>query len=118
MIEIITIIAFVLIIGALLYERRSLMDQHSKEKERILDELSRTNKALISKNANEYVMTTGIDKFVPEKTPAKMEPETQPLEGASDAEFMNAIHNQLNQEDAETPEEPNNQQEHEGVSEE
>ncbi len=42
-----------------------VIENISKEKDRLLDELSRTNKALISKNATEYVMTTSIDK-VPE----------------------------------------------------
>ena len=116
--DIIVVIAFLLIIGALLYERHSLTGQHTKEKDRILDELSRTNKALISKNANDYVMTTGIDKFVPDKTPAKMEPETQPLETASDDEFMAAIRKQNSAEDAPVPDDPNLRQEHEGVSEE
>ena len=51
-------------------------------------------KAVISKNANDYVMTTSIDKVAPEeKTP--LNPDLVPEEGLSDDEFMKAINKEV-----------------------
>ncbi len=63
-----------LIILALLVHVWFLTEQYRKEKDKLLEELSRAIKALISKNATEYVMTTSIDKVDKEpKEPAQEE---------------------------------------------
>lgn len=59
---------FIIIIG-LLVHRWFLDEQHRKEKDKLLEELSRATKAVIAKNANEYVMTTSIDKVASEEKP-------------------------------------------------
>lgn len=88
--ELIVLIAFIVIIAALLVDRYLLTEQHRKEKDKLLEELSRATKAVISKNANEYVMTTSIDKVPIEEKP---EPDFDevPEEALSDEEFMKAV---------------------------
>ena len=88
--ELIVLIAFIVIIAALLVDRYLLTEQHRKEKDKLLEELSRATKAVISKNANEYVMTTGIDKVAPEPAVEK-DPDEVPEEALSDDEFMKAV---------------------------
>ncbi len=66
-----------LIIAGFLLERYISNEQHRKEKQQLLDELSRATKAIISKNANEYVMTTSIDKVVPEEKKVEEDVQTQ-----------------------------------------
>lgn len=88
--ELIVLIAFIVIIAVLLVDRYLLTEQHRKEKDKLLEELSRATKAVISKNANEYVMTTGIDKVAPEPAIEK-DPDEIPEEALSDEEFMKAV---------------------------
>ena len=84
------IVVMALIILALLIDRYFLKEQHRKEKDKLLEELSRATKAVISKNANEYVMTTSIDKVAPEPTEFK-EPDEIPEESLSDEDFFKAV---------------------------
>jgi len=81
---------FFCIIVFLLWERSSLIEQNIKEKDKILEELSRAIKAVISKNANEYVMTASIDKVPTEEKPAPPVDEIAE-ENLSDEEFFKAI---------------------------
>lgn len=90
MIELITYAIFVVIIGGLLVDRYLLTEQHRKEKDKLLEELSRATKAVISKNANEYVMTTSIDK-VPAEDKTELEPDEIPEEALNDEEFFKAV---------------------------
>lgn len=53
-----------------------VIEQVSKEKTTLLEENSRLVKALIAKNATEYVMTTSIDK-VPEQKQTQEEDDVQ-----------------------------------------
>jgi hypothetical protein len=80
---------FIIAMG-LLGDRYLLTEQHRKEKDKLLEELSRATKAVISKNANDYVMTTGIDKVAIEEKPAK-DPDEVPEESLSDDQFFKAI---------------------------
>lgn len=90
MVELIAIISLTLTVFLLLADRYLSNEQHQKEKDKILDELSKAIKAVIAKNANEYVMTTSIDKVAPEeKTVAP--PDIVPEESISDDEFFEAI---------------------------
>lgn len=72
-----------------------VIDNVSKENGRLLEELSRSNKALISKNATEYVMTTSIDK-VPVDKPQPQAEETveQDVSSLSDEAFDQFIDKQ------------------------
>lgn len=54
-----------------------MVDQEKKEKKTLLDQLQAQNRALISKNANDYVMTTSIDKVMTEEKAEKPEEEIQ-----------------------------------------
>lgn len=86
----ITLLAFIFIIVALLIERHLFAKQVRLEKDKLLDELSKAIKAVISKNANDYVMTTAIDK-VPQEDKPPTDPDLVPEESLSDEEFMQAI---------------------------
>lgn len=88
--ETLVIIAFILFIISLLFDRYLTSEQHRKEKDKLLEELSRATKAVISKNANEYVMTTSIDK-VPQEPAIEKDPDEVPEEALSDEEFMKAV---------------------------
>lgn len=65
-----------------------LLDRESKEKEKLLDANAQLSRALISKNANEYVMTTSIDKvMVDEKEEKSNFPDEMPEENLSDDQW-------------------------------
>lgn len=85
-------VLFLIIIGQAV-ERFFYTQQTQKEKDKLLEELSRATKAVISKNANEYVMTTSIDKVAPETKPAE-EPDLIPEEVLTDDEFFAGIQKQ------------------------
>ena len=89
-----------LIILALLIHNWLATEQHRKEKDKLLEELSRATKAVIAKNANEYVMTTSIDKVAPEPKIAINDDEI-PEEAMSDAQFFSAIGKGLEKESEE-----------------
>lgn len=75
------------------FERSSVVEQHTKKEDKLLEENSRLIKAIIAKNANDYVMTTSIDKVQPEvKRPT--DPDLIPEEALSDEEFMESIKKQ------------------------
>lgn len=83
---------FFAVIIYLLFDRASLIESYQKEKDRLLDELSKAIKAVIAKNANEYVMTTSIDKVAPEDKKEESEEEQEvPLDAISDDEFDTAL---------------------------
>lgn len=67
-----------------------VLEMQQKEKSKLLEENSRLVKALISKNAHEYVMTTSIDK-VPEEAPVPKDPDEIPEEAMSDDQFFRSI---------------------------
>jgi len=85
---IIGILTFVIIL--LLADRFFIVEQAQKEKDKLLDELSKAIKAVISKNANDYVMTTSIDKVPVEERPA-IEPDEVPEESLSDDQFFESV---------------------------
>ncbi len=85
---IILVLSFIIVFQA--FEKYVFGDQLKKEKEKMLDEMSKLVKALISKNANDYVMTAAIDK-VPKEDKIPMDPDLIPEEQLSDDEFMEAI---------------------------
>lgn len=84
------IISLVVIVLLLLADRFFLIDQAQKEKDKLLDELSKAIKAIIAKNANEYVMTTSIDKVSSEEKKPKETDEISE-ESLSDDEFYEAV---------------------------
>ena len=73
-----------------LLERFFYGEQVSKREDKLLEEVSRAMKAVIARNANEYVMTTSIDK-VPTDDKPKPAPDEVPEEALSDDQFFNAI---------------------------
>lgn len=83
-------IALLLVIAGLLVERYFTASEVRKDREKLLDELSKAVKAVISKNANEYVMTTSIDKVPVEDKPPK-DPDEIELDTLNDDEFDKAI---------------------------
>lgn len=79
------------IIILLLVDRWSLLDKADKEKERLLEELSKLNTALISKNANEYTMMRTMDKVVKEDKPAVADPDLVDETEMEDDDFYEAL---------------------------
>jgi hypothetical protein len=95
--DILFIAVFVILDGIIAFqilERFHIVDQHIKEKDKLLEENSRLVKAVIAKNANDYVMTTSIDK-VPAEAKAPPDPDLVPEESLSDEEFMDSINKQV-----------------------
>lgn len=90
MIEYVIIGVLTGVILFLLADRYFIVEQHQKEKDKLLDELSRAIKAVISKNANDYVMTASIDKVPSENKPTPP-PDEIPEETLSDEEFFAAV---------------------------
>lgn len=90
---IIFVFIFVIIIQAA--ERFFYGEQVRKKEEKLLEENSRLVKAVIAKNANDYVMTTSIDKVAPEPTPPQ-ESDLTSEDQLSDDEFFEAIDKQVN----------------------
>lgn len=80
----------VLVIVFLLIERAKLFDQFKTKEDKLLDENSRLVKAVIAKNANDYVMTTSIDKVVKEEKEER-DPDLVSEDEMTDEEFMRAI---------------------------
>ena len=83
-------IFLILIIAGLIIERYFINQQFQAEKEKLLQELSKAIKAVISKNANEYIMTTSIDK-VPEERQEEPNSDIIAEEELSDEEFDEAL---------------------------
>lgn len=75
-------------------ERYFYGEQVRRKEEKLLEENSRLVKAIIAKNAQDYVMTTSIDK-VPSDEPVPPEPDLVPEESLSDEDFMKALHKDL-----------------------
>ena len=92
--EIISLLILDIVIIALLVDRYLTLEQFKKEKDKLLEELSRATKAVISKNANDYVMTTSIDK-VPTENPSKLNNDLVDPDMLTDDEFMKAINKEV-----------------------
>ena len=90
MIEYIVIAILTVVILLLLADRYFIVEQAQKKEDKLLDELSKAIKAVIAKNANEYVMTTSIDKVPVENKPS-LPPDEIPEESLSDEEFYEAV---------------------------
>lgn len=88
--DLLVIVVLLGVIIALIAERHIFVKQVQTEKDKLLDELSKAIKAVISKNANDYVMTTAIDK-VPQEDKPLTDPDLVAEESLSDDEFMQAI---------------------------
>lgn len=70
----------------------SMLDRIQKEKDKLLEELSRSNRALVAKNAHEYVMTASIDKVIADEEKDKEEePDEVPEEQLSDKDWFKAM---------------------------
>ncbi len=67
-----------------------IIESITKEKGKLLEENSRLTKAVISKNANEYVMTASIDKVAPEDKPRQDNDYVDP-DNLSDDEFDDVL---------------------------
>ena len=89
--EILSIIALIIVIVFLLADRYFIVEQHQKKEDKLLDELSRMTKAVMAKNAHEYVMTTSIDKVPKEETTETKDPDEIPEEALDDEQFFQAI---------------------------
>lgn len=74
-----------------MFDKWQTVDQLNKEKKELLEELSKAIKAVIAKNANEYVMTASIDKVPTETEEKDVEPDEVPIDTLSDDEFDQAI---------------------------
>lgn len=77
------------IIIALVIERWAFAESQQKKEQMYLDEISKANKALVAKSANEYVMMTAMDKTVKEEK--KEEPLGLDISELSDEEYDKMI---------------------------
>ena len=66
------------------------MENVTKEKAVLIEDNSKLIKAIMAKNAHEYVMTTSIDK-VPKEVALAKDPDEIQEENLSDDEFFDAI---------------------------
>ena len=72
------ILALLIVIVVEFFFMQWVIEQEKKEKKTLLDQLQAQNRALISKNAHDYVMTTSIDKVMTdEKAAPQQEQEIQ-----------------------------------------
>ena len=71
------ILALLIVIVVEFFFMQWVIDQEKKEKKTLLDSIQAQNRALISKNAHDYVMTTSIDKVITDEKSAKQEEEIQ-----------------------------------------
>lgn len=90
MIDYIAIFSLLGVIVLLLADRFFIVEQHEKKETKLMEELSKALKAVISKNANEYVMTSSIDKVAPEERKTVTTDEV-PEEALNDDQFFEAI---------------------------
>lgn len=67
-----------------------MVETVSKEKKVLIEDNSRLIKAIMAKNAHEYVMTASIDKVAPEVATPRNSDEV-PEESLSDDQFFDAI---------------------------
>lgn len=88
--NLVTIIILGVIIILQLVERNFHLLMQQKKEDKLLDELSKAIKAVISKNANDYVMTTAMDK-TPMEEKIKTNDDFVAEESLSDEEFMKTI---------------------------
>ena len=98
--DILYFIILAVIIAFLLVHQYFTIRQNIQEKDKLLDELSKMSKAVISKNANDYVMAAAIDK-VPKEEPQKLSSDLVDEETLSDKEFMQTIGKGLEEENKE-----------------
>ncbi len=84
------IVVMGLVIVAQILERFHIVDQHTLKENKMLEEQSRLVKAIIAKNANDYVMTTSIDKVAPEEKP-KINDDLIDPDALSDDEFDKSL---------------------------
>lgn len=96
-ISVIFILALVFVVVALIFDRFKYAEQAQTREDRLLEENSRLVKAIIAKNAQDYVMTTSIDK-VPSDDKPKPSSDIIPEESLSDDEFFDAIGKKLKEE--------------------
>ncbi len=93
-IEILALLIVTVVLGmmiiALMLERTFIVDQHKAKEDKLLEENSRLVKAVIAKNANDYVMTASIDKVAPEEKP-KIDPDLVDPDDLSDDEFDKSL---------------------------
>ena len=74
---------FCVVIGEFIF-LQWVIEQEKKEKKSLLDQLQAQNRALISKNAHDYVMTTSIDKVMTDEKTQQEESDEVPKESVSD----------------------------------
>ncbi len=86
--------SLMIVVILLLIERYFINEQHRKAEDRLLEELSRATKAVIAKNANDYVMTTSIDKVAPE-VPTPPDTDLVNEDELTDDEFIENINKQV-----------------------
>lgn len=90
MIDYIAILALVAVMILLVLDRYFFTEQQQKQVKELLEDNSRLVKAVMAKNAHDYVMTTSIDK-VPTEVAAPKSPDEIQEETLTDDEFFNAI---------------------------
>jgi hypothetical protein len=90
MIDYVAIFTLLGVIVMLVADRFFIVEQHQKDMSRLLEELSKATKAVISKNANEYVMTTSIDKVASETKEPVNTDQVDP-DSLSDDEFDESL---------------------------
>lgn len=88
------VLALITVIVFQAVERYFFAEQYKKMQDKLLEELSRATKAVIAKNANDYVMTTSIDKVATEDKPT-VDPDLVGEEELNDEEFMKSIGKQV-----------------------
>ena len=95
------ILALLIVIVVEFFFMQWVIEQEKKEKKTLLDQLQAQNRALISKNANDYVMTTSIDKVMTDEKTEKEESNEIQEEQLSDDDWYKRMN-------IKTPEKPAN----------
>ena len=81
------ILALLIVIVVEFFFMQWVIQEEKKEKKTLLDQLQAQNRALISKNAHDYVMTTSIDKVMTDEKVQKEESDEVPEETLSDDQW-------------------------------
>jgi len=81
------ILALLIVIVVEFFFMQWVIGEEKKEKKTLLDQIQAQNRALISKNANDYVMTTSIDKVMTDEKKEPVQPEEIQEEQLSDVEW-------------------------------
>ncbi len=81
------ILALLIVIVVEFFFLQWVIGEEKKEKKTLLDQLQAQNRALISKNAHDYVMTTSIDNVIKDEKIVEKELDEIPEESLNDDQW-------------------------------